>query len=84
MGLVVLAARPLACFQWSYECNLFLIQAKQLKHGVSIVGDLTKVGDMKRAVQEAIEKLGGLDILVNRQTSPSGFLFIKKPSLSRT
>ncbi|CAL8461621.1 g1152 [Coccomyxa elongata] len=39
--------------------------AKQLKHGVSIVGDLTKVGDMKRAVQEAIEKLGGLDIIVN-------------------
>lgn len=41
-------------------------QAKQLKHGVSIVADLTKEEDMKRAIQETIEKLGGLDILVNR------------------
>ncbi|EIE23326.1 NAD(P)-binding protein [Coccomyxa subellipsoidea C-169] len=39
--------------------------SKQLKHGVSIVADLTKEDDMKRAVKEAIEKLGGLDILVN-------------------
>ncbi len=43
-----------------------LSQSKQLKHGVSIVADLTKEDDMKRAVKEAIEKLGGLDILVNR------------------
>lgn len=41
-------------------------QASQLKHGVSIVADLTKEEDMKRAVKETIEKLGGLDILVNR------------------
>jgi NAD(P)-dependent dehydrogenase (short-subunit alcohol dehydrogenase family) len=39
--------------------------ASQLKHGVSIVGDLTKEIDMKRAIQEAIDKLGGLDIIVN-------------------
>jgi hypothetical protein len=30
------------------------------------VADLTKEEDMKRAVAEAIEKIGGLDILVNR------------------
>ena len=41
-------------------------QASQLKHGVSVVADLTKEEDMKRAVKETIEKLGGLDILVNR------------------
>ncbi|KAK9905602.1 hypothetical protein WJX75_002844 [Coccomyxa subellipsoidea] len=39
--------------------------AKQLKHGVPIVADLTKEEDLKRAVAEAIEKLGGLDILIN-------------------
>lgn len=44
----------------------FCCQAKQLKHGVSIVADLTKEEDMKRAIQETIDKLGGLDILVNR------------------
>jgi NAD(P)-dependent dehydrogenase (short-subunit alcohol dehydrogenase family) len=37
-----------------------------LKHGYAIVADLTKEEDMKRAVQEAISKMGGLDILVNR------------------
>ena len=41
-------------------------QAKQLKHGVPIVADLTKEEDLKRAVVEAIEKLGGLDILINK------------------
>ncbi|BDA47161.1 Glucose 1-dehydrogenase [Coccomyxa sp. Obi] len=41
------------------------VVAKQLKVGVSIVADLTKEEDMKRAVKEALEKLGGLDILVN-------------------
>lgn len=41
-------------------------QSKQLKHGVSIVADLTKEEDMIRAVKETIEKLGGLDILINR------------------
>lgn len=39
--------------------------ANQLKHGVSIVADLSKDVDMKRAIKEAIEKLGGLDIIVN-------------------
>ncbi|BDA43070.1 Glucose 1-dehydrogenase [Coccomyxa sp. Obi] len=39
--------------------------AKELKHGVSIVADLTDKEDMKRAIQETIDKLGGLDILVN-------------------
>ncbi|CAL8461624.1 g1155 [Coccomyxa elongata] len=39
--------------------------AQQLQRGVSIEADLTKEEDMKRAVQEAIDKLGGLDILVN-------------------
>jgi NAD(P)-dependent dehydrogenase (short-subunit alcohol dehydrogenase family) len=43
-----------------------LLQSSQLKHGVSIVADLTKEEDMKRAIKEAIEKLGGLDILINR------------------
>ena len=43
------------------------LQANQLKHGASIVGDLTKEGDMKHAVHEAIDKLGGLDIIINRQ-----------------
>jgi NAD(P)-dependent dehydrogenase (short-subunit alcohol dehydrogenase family) len=33
---------------------------------VSIVADLTKEDDMKRAIQEAIEKIGSLDILVNK------------------
>ncbi|BDA41141.1 probable glucose 1-dehydrogenase [Coccomyxa sp. Obi] len=40
--------------------------AKLLKHGVPILADLTDEEDMKRAVQEPIEKLGGLDILVTR------------------
>lgn len=31
-----------------------------------IVADLTKEEDLKRAVAEAIEKLGGLDILINK------------------
>jgi NADP-dependent 3-hydroxy acid dehydrogenase YdfG len=38
---------------------------KQMKHGVAIVGDLTKEEDMKRAMTEAIDKMGGLDILIN-------------------
>lgn len=37
-----------------------------MKHGVSIVADLTKSEDLPRAVQETIDKLGGLDILVNK------------------
>ncbi|EIE23334.1 hypothetical protein COCSUDRAFT_62877 [Coccomyxa subellipsoidea C-169] len=41
------------------------ILSKQLKHGVSIVADLTNEEDMKRAIKEIIEKLGGLDILIN-------------------
>jgi NAD(P)-dependent dehydrogenase (short-subunit alcohol dehydrogenase family) len=42
------------------------VQSKQLKHGVSIVADLTNTDDLKRAVHETISKLGGLDIIVNR------------------
>ena len=38
---------------------------KQLKAGHAVVGDLTEAGDMGRVVSEAIEKMGGLDILVN-------------------
>ena len=37
----------------------------QMKHGYAIVGDLTKEEDMKRAMGEAIAKMGGLDILIN-------------------
>ena len=33
---------------------------KQMKHGFSVVGDLTQAHDMERAVKEAIEKMGGL------------------------
>ena len=51
----------------AFDSRKILLQASQLKHGVSIVADLTKEEDMKRAIQEAVEKLGGLDILVNRQ-----------------
>ncbi|EIE23343.1 hypothetical protein COCSUDRAFT_41609 [Coccomyxa subellipsoidea C-169] len=46
--------------------------SKQLKHGVSIVADLTKEEDMKRAVKETIEKLGGLDILINSGGASTG------------
>ena len=38
---------------------------KQMKHGFAVVGDLTKEEDMKRAMTEAIDKMGGLDILIN-------------------
>ena len=69
--LVVLAARALPCFQGCDRVTSCALQASQLKHGVSIVGDLTKEVDMKRAIQEAIDRLGGLDIIVNRQASPS-------------
>lgn len=37
-----------------------------MKDGHAIVADLTKEADMKRAIEEAITKMGGLDILVNR------------------
>ena len=33
---------------------------KEMKHGCAIVGDLTKVEDMGRAVKEAIEHMGGV------------------------
>ncbi|EIE23552.1 NAD(P)-binding protein [Coccomyxa subellipsoidea C-169] len=36
-----------------------------MKDGHAIVADLTKEADMKRAIEEAITKMGGLDILVN-------------------
>ncbi len=43
------------------------LQASQMKHGLSVVADLTK-GDaeMQRAVRETIDAFGGLDIIVNR------------------
>ena len=33
--------------------------------GYSVVADLLKVSDCKRTVEEAVQKMGGLDILVN-------------------
>lgn len=42
------------------------MKVKMMKDGHAIVADLTKVEDMKRAIEEAIAKMGGLDILVNR------------------
>ena len=46
------------------------VQASQMKHGLSVVADLTK-GDaeMQRAVRETIDAFGGLDIIVNRQAT---------------
>ena len=46
------------------------VQASQMKHGLSVVADLTK-GDaeMQRAVRETIDAFGGLDIIVNRQAA---------------
>ena len=46
------------------------VQASQMKHGLSVVADLTK-GDaeMQRAVRESIDAFGGLDIIVNRQAA---------------
>ena len=43
------------------------VQTSQMKHGLSVVADLTK-GDaeMQRAVRETIDAFGGLDIIVNR------------------
>ena len=43
------------------------MQVSQMKHGLSVVADLTK-GDaeMQRAVQETIDAFGGVDIIVNR------------------
>lgn len=32
----------------------------------AVVADLGKISDCKRTVDEAVEKMGGLDILVNR------------------
>jgi NAD(P)-dependent dehydrogenase (short-subunit alcohol dehydrogenase family) len=34
--------------------------------GYAVTADLGKIADCKRTVQEAVEKMGGLDILVNR------------------
>lgn len=42
------------------------MKVKEMKDGHAIVADLTKKEDMKRAIEEAIAKMGGLDILVNR------------------
>ena len=46
------------------------VQASQMKHGLSVVADLTK-GDaeMQRAVRETVDAFGGLDIIVNRQAA---------------
>ena len=46
------------------------MQVSQMKHGLSVVADLTK-GDaeMQRAVQETIDAFGGVDIIVNRYTA---------------
>ena len=46
------------------------VQASQMKHGLSVVADLTK-GDaeMQRAVRDTIDAFGGLDIIVNRQAA---------------
>ena len=41
------------------------------------MADLTKEEDMKHAVAEAIEKLGGLDILVNRYECNSSAIFLQ-------
>lgn len=62
------AARETAPFlqEAAHIQSTVCLQASQLKHGVSIVADLTKEDDMNRAIKEAIEKLGGLDILVNK------------------
>ena len=38
---------------------------KQMKDGHAVVGDLSDAGDLGRVISEAIEKMGGLDILVN-------------------
>lgn len=37
--------------------------------GYSVVADLLKVEDCKRTIEEAVQKMGGLDILVNRSAS---------------
>lgn len=37
----------------------------QLKQGHSVVADLMKVSDCTRTIEEAVAKMGGLDILVN-------------------
>ncbi|BDA48978.1 3-oxoacyl-[acyl-carrier-protein] reductase FabG [Coccomyxa sp. Obi] len=37
----------------------------QLKQGHSVVADLLKVSDCTRTIEEAVAKMGGLDILVN-------------------
>lgn len=44
--------------------------SKQLNNLLHITGDLTKAGDAKRIVLEAVEKLGGIDILVTNAGHP--------------
>ncbi len=50
---------------WTNEDRL-VMQVKQMQHGCAIVADLTVEADMRRAIDEATAKMGGLDILVNR------------------
>lgn len=45
---------------------ILVIKVEKMKDGHAIVADLTKEEDMKRAIEEAISKMGGLDVLVNR------------------
>jgi NAD(P)-dependent dehydrogenase (short-subunit alcohol dehydrogenase family) len=49
-----------------FQALMVVPQASKLKHGVSIVADLTKPDDVAGVIPEAIEKLGGLDILINK------------------
>ena len=53
--------------------------------GYSIVGDLMDVSDAKRTIDEAVEKMGGLDILVNTDSGIQTFMhpFTAYPSDQR-
>ncbi|KAK9905943.1 hypothetical protein WJX75_009272 [Coccomyxa subellipsoidea] len=46
--------------------------ARQMKYGVVVVADLTKEADANKAVKDAVQMLGGLDILVNCGGAPTG------------
>jgi NAD(P)-dependent dehydrogenase (short-subunit alcohol dehydrogenase family) len=59
------------------------MQSSQLKHGVSIVADLTNTADLPRAIHETVEKLGGLDILVNKCEQDARCAFLHRTVLDQ-
>lgn len=62
--------RPAALMRACEEERLLICHLPWLQ-GYSIVADLMDVSEAKRTIDEAVEKMGGLDILVSSPQAPS-------------